>query len=96
MYLVFVDYSKAFDMVNWKKLGVPDHLISLIQELYQHNYDLLRINDTTSNNFQARKGGAQGCILSTLLFNIFPEQIMRAILDNWQSGIFVGGRKINN
>lgn len=103
MYLCFVDYSKAFDLVKWpkmwqilKEMGVPDHLVLLIRHLYEHNYGLIKINDVASNRFQAMKGVRQGCILSPLLFNIYTEYIMRDILDNWQGGISVGGRKVNN
>ena len=38
----------------------------------------------------------QGCILSPLLFNIFAENIMREALEEWESGISVGGRMVTN
>ena len=46
--------------------------------------------------FQIRKGVRQGCILSTCLFNLYAEYIMRnARLDEAQAGIKNAGRNIN-
>lgn len=39
---------------------------------------------------------AQGCILSSLFYNIYSEHIMRKELDKWGGGITIGGRKISN
>ena len=47
--------------------------------------------------FQIGKGVCQGCILSTCLFNLYAEYIMRnARLDEAQAGIKIVGRIINN
>ena len=47
--------------------------------------------------FQIGKGVCQGCILSTCLFNLSAEYIMRnARLDEAQAGIKIVGRIINN
>ena len=42
IYLCFIDYAKAFDCVDhnelWKilkEMGIPDHLICLLRNLYQ-------------------------------------------------------------
>ena len=44
-----------------------------------------------------RKGVHQGCILSSCLFNLYAEHIMRnAGLDEAQAGIKIAGRNINN
>ena len=47
--------------------------------------------------FQIGKGVCQGCILSTCLFNLYAEYIMRnSGLDEAQAGIKIVGRIINN
>ena len=51
----------------------------------------------TTDWFQIRKGGSQGCILSPCLFNLYVEYIMRnAGLDEAQAGIKIAGRNVNN
>ena len=43
------------------------------------------------------KGVCQGCILSSCLFNLYAEYIMRnAGLEETQAGIKIAGRNINN
>ena len=47
--------------------------------------------------FQIRKGVHQGYILSSCLFNLYAEYIMRnGGLDETQTGIKIAGRNINN
>jgi len=42
-------------------------------------------------------GGSQACILSSFLFNVYPEYIMEnARLNRSQAGIKIDGRNINN
>ena len=48
------------------------------------------------SNIPISKGVQQGCILSSLLFNIYAERIMRDILEKWDKGISIGGRKVTN
>ena len=47
--------------------------------------------------FQIGKGVCQGYMLSSCLFNLYAEYIMRnAGLDETQAGIKIAGRNINN
>ena len=47
--------------------------------------------------FQIRKGGCEGCILSSCLFNLYAEYITKnAGLDEAQAGIKIARRNINN
>ena len=47
--------------------------------------------------FKMTKGVGQGYLLSSCLFNLYSEHIMRnAELDELQAGIKIGGRNINN
>lgn len=103
LYICFIDYRKAFDSLNWKKLwtiltemGVPNHLTLMIKELYSHSEALVQIDNFLSKPCAIRKGARQGCILSPMLFNIYSEYIMRGALENWNGGITVGGVKISN
>ena len=51
----------------------------------------------TTDWFQIGKGVRQSCILSTWLFNLYAEYIMRnAGLDEAQAGIKIAGRNINH
>ena len=78
-------------------MGVPDHLICLLRNLYAGQEATARFGHGTMNWFQIGKGVHQGCMLSPCLFNFHAEYIMRnAGLDEAQAGIKIGGRNINN
>uniref|UniRef100_A0A4W2BUU6 Reverse transcriptase domain-containing protein n=1 Tax=Bos indicus x Bos taurus TaxID=30522 RepID=A0A4W2BUU6_BOBOX len=104
IYFCFIDYAKAFDCVDhnklWtilKEMGIPDHLICLLRNLYAGQEATVRTGHGTTDWFQVRKGVRQGCILSPCLFNLYAEYIMRnAGLEEAQAGIKIAGRNINN
>ena len=53
--------------------------------------------DGTYDWFKIEKGEQQVCLLSPCLFNLYAEHIMRnAGLDEFQAGIKIGRRNINN
>ena len=57
----------------------------------------VRTGHGTTDWFQIGKGVCQGCILSSCLFNLYTEYIMRnAGLEEAQTGIKTAGRNINN
>ena len=95
IYLCFIDYAKAFDCVDHKKLwkilqemGIPDHLTCLLRNLYAGEEATVRTGHGTTDWFQIGKGVHQGCILSPCLFNLYAEYIMRnAGLEETQAGI---------
>ena len=63
-----------------------------ICKINKHQLTLL-----TRDWFQIGKGVHQGCILSTCLFSLYAEHIMRnAGLKEAQAGIKIAGRNINN
>ncbi|KAA5657335.1 reverse transcriptase family protein, partial [Pseudomonas aeruginosa] len=81
--MCFIDYSKAFDCVNWSSLwkvlnvlGVPNHLIVLVQSLYIYSQGVVRIDEAVSQPFCFGKGVRQGCILSPILFDAYGEYIL--------------------
>ena len=104
IYFCFIDYAKAFDWVDYNKLkkilkemGIPDHLICLLRNLYAGQEATVRTGHGTTDWFQIGKGICQSCILSPCLFNFYAEYIMRnAGLEEAQAGIKFAGRNINN
>ena len=105
IYFCFIDYAKAFDCVDHKKLwkilkemGIPDHLTCLLQNLYAGQEATVRTGHGTTDWFQIiGKGVCQGCILSPCLFKLYAVYIMRnAGLDEAQAGIKIARRNINN
>ena len=78
-------------------MGIPDHLICPLRNLYAGQEATVRTGHGTTDWFQIGKGVCQGCILSPCLFNLNAEYIMRnAGLDEAQAGIRIAGRNINN
>ena len=78
-------------------MGIPDHLICLLRNLYAGQEATVRTGHGTTDWFQIGKGVRQGCILSSCLFNFYAEYIMRnAGLEETQAGIKIAGRNINN
>ena len=79
----FIDYAKAFDSVDhnklWKilkEMGIPDHLICLLRNLYEGQEATVRTGHGTTDWFQIGKGVRQGYVLSLCLFNLYAEYIM--------------------
>ena len=91
----FIDYAKAFDCVDhnklWKilkEMAIPDHLTCLLRNLYAGQEAAVRTGHGTTDWFQIGKGVGQGCILSSCLFNLYAEYIMRnAGQEDAQAGI---------
>ena len=104
IYLFFIDYAKAFDCVNHKKLlealkemGIPDHPTYLLRNLFAGQEATFRTLYGATDRFKIEKGTRQGGLLSPSLLNLYTEHIMRnAGLDELQTEIKVDRRNINN
>ena len=77
--ICFTDYTKAFNCVDhnilWKilqEMGIPDHLICLLRNLYAGQEATVRTGHGTADWFQIGKG----ILLSPCLFNLYAEYII--------------------
>ena len=68
IYFCFIDYAKPFDCVDhnklWKilkEMGILDHLICLLKNLYAGQEATVRTGHGTTDLFQIGKGVRQGC-----------------------------------
>ena len=74
IYFCFTDYSKAFDYVDhcklWKilkEVGILDHLICLLRNLYAGQEPTVRNGSETTDWFQIGKGVQSRMYIVTLL-----------------------------
>lgn len=106
LWMLFIDYSKAFDTVYHPKLwdallnlGASKHIIWLLKNLYQKAVGVMRVEDETTEPFEFQKGVRQGCLVSPLAFIAVGEVIMRITEEKCtriQEGYKAGGRNIWN
>ena len=103
IYFWFIDYTKDYDHMDHNKLwkiiqgmGIPDHFICLLRNLYAGQEATVRHGHGTTDGFQIGKGVCQSCILSPCLFLYDEYIIQNARLDEAQAGIKIYRRNFNN
>ena len=80
--LLFLDFEKAFDSVEWSWLfstleafGLPPYFIHIVKMLYSSPLASVIINGHRSHSFEVGRGVRQGCPLSPLLFALAIEPL---------------------
>ena len=78
IFYCFVDIVKAYDTVNraalirvLRNLGIPDKMVSLIDDWHTNNFSKVKMNGQLSNSFANNVGVRQEDVLAPLLFNIW-------------------------
>lgn len=92
LYAVFVDYSKAFDLLDRhvvvKKLGIMignDHYLTrIISEILELNKVVIYDNVTFSNPLSQTNGVLQGDPLSPILFTIATADVIDVVASSVQ------------
>ena len=94
LHINFIDYEKAFDSVDretlWKLMrhyGVPEKIISLVQNTYQGMSCRVLHDGQLSDSFEVMSGVRQGCLLSPFLFLLVIDWIMKTTTTGRKNGI---------
>ena len=92
----FVDHHKLWKIL--KEMLIPDHLTSLLRNLYTGQETTVRTGHRTTNRLvPIQERSTSRLYIVTLLFNFYAEYIVRnAGLDEAQVGIKIARRNINN
>ena len=98
IYLGFLDYTKAVNEVKHDllfqilgKLDIDGKDLRLIRNIYWDQKAGMKVNNDTDEyiNIKNRGGGRQSCALSSDLFSIYDEMILRNLEEI--EGVKIGG-----
>ena len=102
VYVTFVDASKAFDRIDYWllfdkmiKKGVPLFIIKLLVVWYSRQRMFVRWGDTCSTTFCVTNGVKQGGIISSMLFNLYMDDLS-LMLNCYGIGGYIGTFFINH
>lgn len=101
VFACFVDFSKAFDNVNYWKLfnkllddNVNCNVVRVLAYWYSHQEVCVRWLSTISRNFTVSNGTRQGGVLSPLLFTRYIRDML-TVIESSQLGCNIGGLSLN-
>ena len=99
LYMVFVDFTKAFDTVNrdalWNilmKLGCPAHFTNLVSALHNGMNASVSMKGELSEPFRVENGVKQGCVLAPTLFSIYLSVVLHHAFSDFQRGVWIQTR----
>ena len=92
---LYIDYKQAYDTINrtkqveiMKEFGIPMKLVRLVKMTLMSTNNKVKIQGKLSSSFETTVGLQQGDSLSTLLFNLCKEKIIRNVRINPGGTIF--------
>ena len=93
LFLSLVNLTKAYDSVNHQDMtailreyGVPQKLVTIIEELHSQTWCQVRSAGDTSERFEVSTG-VDVCVLSPLLFNCSLDKILREAMTSLNEGL---------
>ena len=100
LYMVFVDFSKAFDTVGrtgiWQllgKYGCPEKFTTVIEALHTGMMANVNVGGEVSESFSVTNGVKQGCVLAPTLFSIFLSAMLDEAIQDMGHGVDIQSRQ---
>ena len=100
LYVVFVDFSKAFDTVSrvglWQvlqKFGCTAKFISIIEALHTGMQANVAMSGSVSSDFAVSNGVKQGCVLAPTLFSLYLSAMLEVAFKDSSEGVYIQTRK---
>lgn len=99
LYLVFVDFTKAFDTVNrsglWqilRKFGCWEKFTCMIESLHTDMKAQVTQCNSSSIQFDVIVGVKQGCVLAPTLFSLYLSAMLEEAFRNSTEGVYIQTR----
>ena len=93
----YIDFEKAFDSIHhpslWKILqayGFPQKVINILKDMYADNQCCVRHDSQHSEWFHVKTGVRQGCVISSVLFLVVNDWVMRTATADRPRGLIWG------
>ena len=94
LYVVFVDYLKAFDLVDreslWlvlQKVKTSTKMIRMMQGIYKSVQSCVRWGHEMSDFFECPQGVKQGCMMSPVIFSLLINDVAEKVSNKGKHGI---------
>ena len=101
-FVSFVDFSKVYDTINrkllWTKLatyGIDGEMFQSLRSIYSNVKCAVKVNHHKTDLFCVKSGSKQYCILSTLLFYLYINDLSD-FLSKLYKGILLVDTNINH
>jgi len=98
---IYIDYSKAFDVVSHPKLfhklsayGISGNLLTWIRQLLTGRTQNTRVGNSLSDSVQLGSGVVQGSCLGPLLFLLYVNDVTSVISDKCKRKLYVDDLKL--
>ena len=99
LYMMFIDLTKAFDLVSRKglfdlleKIGCPPKLRNMIVSFHMNMKGTVLFDGALSEAFPINNGVKQGCVLAPTLFGIFFSMLLTHAFSQSSDGIYLHTR----
>ena len=86
VFWVFMDSLKAYDTINqhgmWQMLrvyGIGGKLLNAVQSFYIDSKERVWVGNDVGEWFKVNVGLRQGCVMSTWLFNVYMDGVVREV-----------------
>lgn len=99
LYIVFIDLTKAFDLVSRDglfnillKIGCPPNLYSMIRSFHDDMKATIQYEGSMSEPFNIKSGVKQGCVIAPTLFGIFFSLLLKHAFGTSTEGVYMHTR----
>ena len=100
-FAAFIDFRKAYDNINrnllfekMRHLGINGSMYKALIAIYDNVRCSVRLNGIYTEWFEVRCGIKQGCALSSILFNLYINDLLQR-LNELNVGIDIEGQKLS-
>ena len=99
LYIVFIDFRKAFDTVDrellWKILrtfGGLEHFVDMVEFFHDGAGGRVAVGCKESERFNITHGTKEGCVLAPTLFSLFLSVVLLKMSSEIEHGVFITTR----